>query len=155
MRAPSTVIDYRGTFEFPLPPAALWEALSSPERFESWWSWLHEFRLRGDGLVDGATLRGVVAPPVPYRMRIDVLLERCEPPSRIEAVVSGDLRGPATLELVQSTRGTAATVAWRIEMMQPAMRLAARFAHPMLRWGHDRVVEMTVAGFRRRLAETR
>jgi hypothetical protein len=31
------------------------------------------------------------------------------------------------------------------------MRLASRFGHPLLKWGHDRVVESTVAGFRRRL----
>jgi hypothetical protein len=31
------------------------------------------------------------------------------------------------------------------------MRLANRVAHPVLQWGHDRVVEITVAGFRRRI----
>lgn len=148
------VIDYRGSFRFGLRPPALWEVLSAPERFESWWSWLHEFRLHGDGLVDGAVLHGVVAPPVPYRMRIDVHLQHCDPPHRISAVVDGDLRGPAELEFADNGSGTDATVSWRVEMMQPAMRLASRVAHPMLRWGHDRVVEMTVAGFRRRLDES-
>jgi hypothetical protein len=32
------------------------------------------------------------------------------------------------------------------------MRLASRFGLPLMQWGHDRVVEATVAGFRRRLA---
>jgi hypothetical protein len=31
------------------------------------------------------------------------------------------------------------------------MRLASRVGRPLLQWGHDRVVEMTVAGFRRRI----
>ena len=31
------------------------------------------------------------------------------------------------------------------------MRVAARLASPLLRWGHDRVVEVTVVGFRRNL----
>jgi len=35
------------------------------------------------------------------------------------------------------------------------MRLAARAAAPLLRWGHDRVVDMTVAGFRRQLSSAR
>ena len=47
--------------------------------------------------------------------------------------------------------GTWAEVWWHVEMLQPAMRLASRFGHPLLQWGHDRVVEITVAGFRRRL----
>ncbi len=42
-------------------------------------------------------------------------------------------------------------VAWTMEMRQPAMRLASRIGRPVLQWGHDRVVEMTVAGFRRRI----
>jgi hypothetical protein len=36
-------------------------------------------------------------------------------------------------------------------MKQRPMRLAARLASPLLRWGHDRVVEATVASFRRNL----
>jgi hypothetical protein len=32
------------------------------------------------------------------------------------------------------------------------MRIAARVAPPVMRWGHDRVVEATVAGLRRHLA---
>ena len=36
-------------------------------------------------------------------------------------------------------------------MMQRPMRLADRMAHPVLKRGHDLVVENTVAEFRRRL----
>jgi len=34
------------------------------------------------------------------------------------------------------------------------MRSVARFAHPLLRWGHDRVVDATVASFRRQVEGT-
>jgi hypothetical protein len=50
--------------------------------------------------------------------------------------------------------GSVVEVAWAVEMMQTAMRLADRFTHPLLQWGHDRVVDLTVAGFRRRLASS-
>jgi len=36
-------------------------------------------------------------------------------------------------------------------MMQAPMRSVARFAHPLLRWGHDRVVDATVSSFRRQV----
>lgn len=152
MGTPPTVIDYRRSFLFDVAPGPLWEALSEPQRFESWWGWLGELRVDGEGLVDGAVLTGLVSPPVPYQMRVTVHLEHCEAPRRIDATVEGDLRGSAWLELRPHDRGTAAEVAWRIEMMQRPMRLAARVAAPLLRWGHDRVVDMTVAGFRRHLA---
>jgi hypothetical protein len=149
---PPTVIEYRGAFDFDMTPSQLWETLSEPRHFPAWWGWwLHDFAIDGDGLVDGAVLRGVVAPPVPYRMRVQVRLERCDRPRRIDAVVGGDLRGPAQLVLHPIEQGTRAEVAWRVEMMQRPMRIAARVAHPLLRWGHDRVVDATVAGFRRHL----
>jgi hypothetical protein len=36
-------------------------------------------------------------------------------------------------------------------MMQTPMRIVSRFANPFLRWGHGRVVEITVRSFRRHL----
>jgi carbon monoxide dehydrogenase subunit G len=145
------VIDYTGSFHLALPPGLVWSAIEKVDRFEVWWPWLSEFRLDGpgSGLRPGRVLHGVVAPPVPYRMRIDVELLACVRPRSIEARVSGDLRGPARLRLGKEGDGTRAEVAWTIEMMQLPMRLASRFGHPLLRWGHDRVVETTVAGFGR------
>ena len=150
------VIEYRGSFRLAASPAEVWEAIEHGERFEGWWAWLREFRFDGPGLRAGTVLRGVVHPPVPYTMRVDVRLDRCDAPSLIEATVHGDLEGRARLALepgdaVEADRSTKADVAWTIEMRQRTMRVAARVAHPLLRWGHDRVVEATVAGFERHL----
>jgi hypothetical protein len=130
----------------------VWSAIEHSERFETWWAWLREFRVEGPGLEAGSVLYGVVSPPVPYTMRIQVELDRCSPPSRIDATVHGDLEGPACLVLEPAGAGTLVEVAWTVEMTQRAMRLAARVAYPLMRWGHDRVVEATVNGYRRHLA---
>jgi hypothetical protein len=76
--------------------------------------------------VTGDVLHGTVIPPVPYRLRLDVRLQQCDRPRLIEAAIDGDVRG------------------------QAALRVAARVAYPLMRWGHDRVVDMAVAGFRQR-----
>ena len=146
------IIEYRRGFDFPVPPAELWDAIEDGEQFERWWPWLQEFRLEGAGLVAGSVLHGVVAPPLPYRMRISVELLRCTRPRAIDAMVHGDLKGDARLRLAPADGGTRAEVSWSVEMMQRPMRTASRLAHPLLQFGHDRVVEMTVAGFRRHLA---
>ena len=148
---PQPVISFRRSYEFGVGPAALWSALERVDEFERLWPWLEDFSIDGDGLRTGAVLHGVVAPPLPYRMRLTVVLDRCEPPTAIDATVSGDLRGQAQLRLDQHGDGTLAAVEWTVEMMQRPMRLASRVAHPVLQWGHDRVVDMTVSGFRRRL----
>jgi carbon monoxide dehydrogenase subunit G len=153
-RSPS-VIDYRGQFAFDVSPEVIWASIEHGEQFEAWWPWLREFRLEGPGLEAGAVLEGMVSPPLPYTMRIRVVLERCTRPSRIDASVHGDLEGEARLVLEPVDGGTLAQVSWTIEMMQRTMRLAARVAYPLMRWGHDRVVEATVNGYRRHMASSR
>jgi hypothetical protein len=145
------VIDYRGRFEFPVPPAELWAAIGRVDQFERWWGWLDALEVEGPGLEAGSVLRGTVAPPVPYRMRVTVDLDRCVSHKLIDASVSGDLVGQAHLRLHPISGGTVAEVAWSVEMKQLPMRLAARVAYPLFRWGHDRVVEATVSGFRSQL----
>ncbi|HEX4217402.1 MAG TPA: SRPBCC family protein [Acidimicrobiales bacterium] len=149
-RRPS--IEYVQEFEFSRTPQALWDLIEQVDQFERWWPWLEDFHLEGPGLAAGSVLTGVVSPPLPYRMRIRVELTRCEPPTEITALIHGDLEGRGRLGI----RGSGAThsrvdIAWTVEMMQTPMRLADRVAHPLLQWGHDRVVEITVARFRQRI----
>ena len=151
MPADPHVIVYHGQFAFPIGPEDLWAHLERVERFEQHLGWLSEFRLEGDGLKSGSTLSGVITPPLPYRMRLRVDLDECQQPSRIVATVHGDLEGQAELLLVADGAGTRVTATWTIEMTQRSMRMAARVARPLLQWGHDRVVDMTVRGFRRHL----
>jgi hypothetical protein len=146
-------MEYEGTFTFPVPLARLWETVRQLDQFTSWWTWLQDFWVEGTGLERGTILHGIVAPPVPYRMRIDVVLEDCVAEERIVALVHGDLEGPATLTFEGDDGESRAHAAWRLEMMQRPMRIAARVAHPLLKWGHDRVVDATVTDFRRQVVD--
>ena len=146
------VIEYRRVHHFAASASEVWTAIGRVDQFERWWPWLDQFRLEGNGLVTGSVLYGVVSPPVPYRMRIEVELVRCVPARAIDAVVRGDLLGDARLRLRPGGAGTEAEVAWSVEMMQRPMRLASVFTRPILQWGHDRVVDTTVNGFKRHLA---
>ncbi len=148
---PAAVITYQRDHRFDMEPERLWDRIGEVDQFEGWWPWLSEFRLEGDGLVTGSVLFGAVSPPLPYRMRLRVELVDCQRPYSIDATVGGDLVGVARLRLHPEGVGTRAEVGWTVEMRQPAMRLANRIGRPVLQWGHDRVVEMTVVGFRRRI----
>jgi hypothetical protein len=148
---PPYVIEYQRRFTLPASPERVWSAIGQFDRYEEWWSWLSELRVDGHGLAAGAVLDGTVVPPLPYRMRVRVTLLECIASREIRAAVAGDLRGEARLLLTPSSRGTHADVGWRIEMMQAPMRIVSRFARPLLLWGHDRVVDATVANFSREL----
>jgi carbon monoxide dehydrogenase subunit G len=149
------VIGYEGSFDFPIPPTELWDELEGVGRFDGFLGWLSDFRVEGEGLRAGTVLSGVITPPLPYRMRLRVELVDCLRPSHVVASVHGDLEGDASLLLQPQGKGTKLTAAWTVEMMQRPMRAAARVAYPVLRWGHDRVVEATVRGFRRNVIARR
>jgi carbon monoxide dehydrogenase subunit G len=152
MAAPSTaVIRYRGRFTFAESPPAVWSALEDVQQFERWFGCLGQFHIEGDGLQAGSVVVGTVSPPLPYRIQLRLELERCVPEQLIDAKVHGDLEGDGHLRLSPWGTGTEAHMAWTIEMMQQSMRAAARVAYPVLRWGHDRVIEITLNEFRSRL----
>jgi carbon monoxide dehydrogenase subunit G len=138
------VIEYRRAFEFARSPLEVWAGMQRVDQFERWWPWLQEFRMEGESLTAGSVLHGVVVPPLPYRMRISVALTQCVAPVAVDAVVAGDLEGEAQLRIQPREGGSRIEVAWTVEMMQRPMRVASRFGLPLLQWGHDRVVEMTL-----------
>ena len=147
------VIEYDRTFTFSVSVEQVWATMARLECYPSWWSWLHEFSVEGVGLEAGSELHGVVVPPLPYRMRLDIVLDESVPQRFITAFVHGDLEGTARLSFEGDGTATHVHAVWTIEMMQRPMRLAARIGYPVLRWGHDRVVDATVEGFRRHLSD--
>jgi carbon monoxide dehydrogenase subunit G len=148
------VFEYAASFVFAASPERVWGVLERFEALAATWPWLHELRVEGAGLQPGTVVRGVVTPPLPYRMRLVVVLDEGVPASCITASVHGDLEGRAHIAFDGDGDGTTrADASWTIEMTQPTMRGAARVAPRVLRWGHDRVVAATANALRRILAE--
>src|SRR5258708_35086343 len=94
-------------------------------------------------MVAGRIWHVLVVPPLPYRIHLHIAFVSCVRPSRVDAVVSGDLVGDAHLRLKRQGSDTEITATWSLEMMQPAMRFAARVMPGVMRWGHDRAVDAT------------
>jgi carbon monoxide dehydrogenase subunit G len=144
------VVDYTGEFWFPVQIDDFWQLIEDFDRYQQWWPWLQEFTTERAGLVAGNVLRVTVVPPVPYRVRLHVRFDSCRRLSLTEATIAGDLRGHASLSFDEVRGGTRVRATWTLEAASTPMRVAARVARPVVRWGHDRVVEMAVTGFSRR-----
>ena len=126
------------SWAFDVGPDRLWAALTRTDDYRRWWPWLREFS--GDGLVAGGHNNCVVRAPVPYMLHFTVDVAEVRPGERIEAMVDGDLTGPARLEIGPigaRRRGSQVRLAWEVEVQRPALRAAARFGRPVMEWGHD------------------
>jgi len=137
------------SWTFAEPPDELWRVLARTGDFRRWWPWLREFS--GDGLVPGGQSACLVRAPVPYTLRFTVTVRELIPARLVDAVVDGDLAGPARLELGPGGDGdgggSVARLAWEMELCRPVLRAAARFGRPLMEWGHDWVVTTGVEQF--------
>jgi hypothetical protein len=136
------------SWEFTVPPDDLWVAVNRTDDFREWWSWLRDFD--GAGIVPGATAYCVIQAPLPYALRLRIVVERVDEHSMVETRVEGDLEGPARLEIAAAPGGSTARLVWDLDVRDRVLRQLARVGRPMMLWAHDRVVATGVEQFRRR-----
>ena len=135
------------TWEFPVPPEQLWATLNRTDQYPSWWSWLREFD--ADGFESGTTAHCVIQSPLPYALRCTIKVEEMRAAATIVTTVTGDLCGPARLEIGTLGGGSTARLAWSLTPGNRMLRRIAHVARPAMVWAHDRVVATGVEQFRR------
>ncbi|MGZ4690231.1 MAG: hypothetical protein ACXWAY_11435 [Acidimicrobiia bacterium] len=136
------------TWWFPVAPEQLWSVLHRTDQYPSWWSWLREFE--AEGFAPGTIACCVIQSPLPYALRCSIRVDEMQAPETIVTTVTGDLRGPARLEVGRVTDGCTARLVWSLTPGNPMLRGLARVGRPAMVWAHDRVVATGVDQFRRR-----
>ena len=128
-------------WEFPVSREMLWKALTEVEGYPRWWPWLRRFDAP-DGFESSSSWSCVVVPPLPYVVRFRVELEQVRPLEGVRASVRGDVKGWAELSLDDGTAGTSrARLRSELAPSNPVLRQFAMLAPPMVRWGHDWVLD--------------
>ena len=134
------------SWDFGVRRAELWSRLADTSSFTSWWPWLRSFD--PVPLAEGSVTRCAIGPPLPYVLTIDLHVTRVVEEESVVVDVSGDLRGPARLEVADREDGSRARLVWVLEVRRPMLRAAATVGRPLLQWGHDWVVNNGVQQFR-------
>jgi len=147
LAAADGVLVHQQDWWLPANRQQVWDAIERFDSYPLWWSWLAEFHAEGDGLGAGLVMAGRVEPPVPYPFHLTVTVVDCTPPYALSARVDGDVTGSASIRLDESSGQTCVACTWTLRMVSRSLRLGARLAPPVMRWGHDRVVERTVRSF--------
>ncbi len=137
---------FDGRWSFPATPDELWQALSDTERLKRSWPWL---RTDSPGLVEGTVSRCVIRAPVPFVITIDIAIVEAVAPRRVVAAVSGDLEGPARLEVAARPGGSEARMSWELEARAALLRGASSVAWPVMERAQHWVVGTGIRQFRR------
>jgi uncharacterized protein YndB with AHSA1/START domain len=126
-------------YDLPASRASVWEAFGTTDRFRTWWPWLLEFE--GDRLDIGQRWSCAVSPPLPYVVRFTLDLVVVEHHRMIRAEVRGDVVGDARLDLVDDEGGCRLHLVSDLAPGNAALQLVAVAARPIVRRGHDWVLD--------------
>jgi uncharacterized protein YndB with AHSA1/START domain len=135
-------------FHFDVAPETFWSAVETVDAYSRWWPWLRVFE--ANGLVPGDRWNCVVRPPLPYGLGFTLTLDEVVPPRLIRASVAGDLTGNARLDVQDSRRGSVVRLRSTLAPAGTLARAVAAVAPPIVRFGHDWVLETGVRQFRQR-----
>ena len=132
---------------FAVSPGAFWSTVTDTGRYREWWPWLREFD--GAPLEPGVTAHCVIQAPLPYALHLVIAVEEVVPAASVGVRISGDLAGPARLEVGPEGAGCTAHLSWSLMLQDRWLRRVARVARPAMVWAHDRVVDVGVSRFER------
>lgn len=127
------------------PPQRAWDALTRVEEYQRWWPWVRRFDARA--LAPGARWQAKIRVPMPWSLRFTLDIDAVEAPERVDATISGDIEGTATITLEPD--GTDAVIHLRADLAprHRLLRAVNRLAPSVSRRLHDRVVDKAFRQF--------
>jgi len=126
-------------YRFPVPPDAVWSALADTDDYQGWWPWLRSFEAHG--LHTGDEWQCTVRPPLPYTLRFTIHLLEVDRPRLVTSRISGDIRGIARLDITTAPAGSELHLTSTLTPSSRAFGVVAAIARPVVRRGHDWVLD--------------
>lgn len=135
------------------PRTAVWEVLTTPEDWPSWWRAVKRVEVlkAGDRNGVGSVRRMTWRTALPYTLSFDMTTMRVEPMTVIEGQASGELDGIGRWTLSDHGTGTHVRYDWIVAVSKPWMRVLAPVLRPVFAWNHGKVMTWGYDGIRRKL----
>ena len=138
---PANVYHFEDHWYVPFPIEKVWEVLSRPEEYPTWWRgvYLSAEPLDGDMVAKIGKRVAVVAKGwLPYKLRFTIETLTSEKPRLIEFKTTGDfVTDTSRWVLKPEGTGTAVTLEWNPRVEKPVVKLLTPLLKPLFRWNHD------------------
>lgn len=135
------------------PVERVFELLSHPEGYASWWPSVKESALldEGDAAGVGRSATYTVRGPWYSTLRLQVRAIEMESPHRVRNIVRGDLVGTGTHHLETHPKGTRVRFHWYVSTTSGLVNTVARLARPAFSYAHKKVMYEGCEGMARSL----
>ncbi len=131
------------TFSIPAPQPAVFETLSHLDRWASKWPAAETVVVADGGGPDGTgrSVAAILRAPMGYVIGVQFITEHIEPPTRLDVIVEGDVRGWGSWRLTEADGVTSGSYLWEVVTTKRWMNLLAPLARPVFEWNHDRTMQ--------------
>jgi hypothetical protein len=127
-------------FQFPFDRNELWQRITSVDDYRAWWPWLRA--LDAGGVTTGDVWHCVVRAPLPYSLRFSITLDQVVDRELVTATIHGEITGTARLDLLDGDgAGSEARLRSQLAPANGGLRAFAAVARPVVRFGHDWVLD--------------
>lgn len=134
----------------------VFELACHPEGFSAWWPSVKTSQLLEEGDEEGVGARATytLRSPLFYSMRFVTTTVEVDRPSRIHALVRGDLVGTGTYLLEGDEYRTRVRHVWNVSTTKTWMNLFAPVVRPLFVWAHQHVMRKGAVAMAKRLNAT-
>ncbi len=145
--------EFQSEWELSAPIDRVFDLACHPEDFSSWWPSATRSRLLEPGDDDGVGTRAAytLRSPLWYSMSFVTTVVEASRPTRIHALVRGDLIGTGTYVLEGDESRTRVRFLWSVSTTKAWMNVLAPLARPLFEWAHRHVMRQGAAAMARRL----
>lgn len=137
---PANVYHFEDHWYVPFPLEQVWDVLSRPEEYPTWWRgvYLSAKPLDGNqGSEEKKRVAVVATGWLPYKLRFVIETTALQKPHGVEFKASGDfITDGSRWTLRPQDQGTAVTLDWNPRVEKPVIRFLSPLLKPLFRWNH-------------------
>jgi quercetin dioxygenase-like cupin family protein/uncharacterized protein YndB with AHSA1/START domain len=127
-------------------PEAVFGVLSDARTYPMWWRPVY-LDVESEGPVRvGSSSRQHFKGRLPYHLYTSSVITDFDPPNRIAADVTGDLRGRGVWTLTPAGQGTHVRFDWQVHADRKLLQVLTPVLRPLFRWNHDWSIKAAMRG---------